>query len=230
MANNFLDSNGVLYLWQKIKNIFATKEELNNSLTNLGGGDMLKSVYDTDNNGKVDKADTATNAEKFGDQLPEYYAKKSELFSGSYNDLSDKPEGFAPTDHDHEISDVNGLTEAANEIYATLSSKADASDLENAVGSMTEIANGKCDSYVFDTEADLEAAITEYNAYISNGTAMSESNVLNGKTLKIGDVLLIKAVDVPDYWWDGGDVSILETTKVVLNAITNAEIDTIVAS
>ena len=31
MANKFLDDNGLLYLWQKIKNKFATKDELNAS-------------------------------------------------------------------------------------------------------------------------------------------------------------------------------------------------------
>lgn len=36
------------------------------------GGDMFKSIYDTDNNGKVDNAD---NSDKLGGQLPSYYAK-----------------------------------------------------------------------------------------------------------------------------------------------------------
>ena len=43
---------------------------------NNASGDMQKSVYDTDNNGKVDNAD---NAEKLGGQSPDYYAKKDEL-------------------------------------------------------------------------------------------------------------------------------------------------------
>lgn len=43
---------------------------------NNGSGDMQKSEYDTDNNGKVDNAD---NAEKLGGQSPDYYANKDEL-------------------------------------------------------------------------------------------------------------------------------------------------------
>jgi hypothetical protein len=39
------------------------------------GGDMLKSIYDTNEDGVVD------NAEKLGGQLPEYYAKATELNS-----------------------------------------------------------------------------------------------------------------------------------------------------
>ena len=216
MANKFLDDNGLLYLWQKIVSKFVTKDEL----SNFGAGDMMKSTYDTDNNGKVDNAD---NADKFGGQLPEYYAKKDELFSGSYNDLSDKPTDFAPTEHNHEMSDINGFEEAAEGFVSAL---------EDAVADMTEIANGKCDSYVFDTETALDTALAEYVAFVTNGTAMSDNNLLKGETLKTGDVFLIRAVDVPDYWWDESTKTKqkLETTKVDLSTISNAEIDNIVAS
>lgn len=50
--------------------------------TMSSGGDMLKSIYDTDNNGKVDNADNADNADnsdKLGGQLPSYYAKASDI-------------------------------------------------------------------------------------------------------------------------------------------------------
>lgn len=157
-----------------------------------GGGDMLKEVYDTNGNGKVDKAD---DADKFGGQLPEYYAKQSELFSGSYNDLTDKPTDFAPTEHTHEISEVNGLQDELDDMVA--------------------VAQGKCASYVFETVDELDTWLTKTE---------------NTTKLKIGDVFLIKAVNVPDYWWDGSTKQILETTKVDLTSITNSEIDTIVAS
>ena len=49
----------------------ATKKYVDDSISTSGGGDMLKSVYDTDNTGVVD------NAEKLGGQLPSYYAKAS---------------------------------------------------------------------------------------------------------------------------------------------------------
>ena len=174
-----------------------------------GGGDMLKSTYDTNNNGKVDHADTAANALKFGGQLPSYYAKATEL--GGYIPTSEKgqangvaslgadsklPESQLP-DHKHGQGDINGL--------------------EKAISDMTEIANGKCRAYVFNTVDDLDNWLT------------NEENTVN---LITGDVFLIRAVDVPDYWWDGetGTKQILETTKVDLTAITNAEIDAILAT
>ena len=252
MANKFLDENGLLYFWQKITNKFVTKETgkglssndytteektklgniaegankttitdnltstsatdalsanqgrvldekinaINTNMGNLGGGDMMKSVYDTDDNGKVDNAD---NADKFGGELPSAFVKQNEIAevakTGSYEDLTDKPTDFAPSSHTHEIGEINGLSEAAEEL--------------------TEIANGKCKTEVFDTVEDM-------NTWLEN-TANTEG-------LKVGDVFLIRAVNVPDYWWDGSSAQILETTKVELNVITNAEIDTIVAT
>lgn len=210
-----LDENGLLYLWQRFKAIFVTKDEL----SNYGAGDMLKSTYDTDNNGKVDNAD---NADKLGGQSPEYYAPKAELFSGKYEDLKDKPDEFTPTDHTHEMGEINGLNETAQQLSA---------ELGNAIENVTEIASGKCASYVFDTPSELASAIAEYKTFVESGTEMSETNPLRGKTLKTGDVFLITALDVPDYWWDGesNQTQILETTKVDVTPITNAEIDEILS-
>lgn len=252
MANKFLDENGLLYFWQKITNKFVSKETgkglssndytadektklsgietgatkttivdgltstsvsdalsanqgkildekikaINTNMGNLGGGDMMKSAYDTNDNGKVDNAD---NADKLGGESPSAYVKQSEITTvaktGSYNDLQDKPTNFAPGVHTHEIEDVSGL--------------------EDTIGNITAIANGKCHSEVFDTVDDMNTWIADTE---------------NTKNLKIGDVFLIRAVNVPDYWWDGSSAQILETTKVELNVISNAEIDTIVAS
>ncbi len=49
----------------------ATKKYVDDSVSAAGGGDMLKSVYDTDNSGTVDDSD------KLGGQAPSYYATAS---------------------------------------------------------------------------------------------------------------------------------------------------------
>lgn len=106
------------------KALKALIDELSNSLGELGYGDMMKSVYDANDDGIVD------NASQLGGQTPAYYAKadgtniqtaftpastrqniasgealpailgkiskfftdlKTVAFSGSYNDLSNKP-------------------------------------------------------------------------------------------------------------------------------------------
>ena len=275
MANKFLDDNGLLYFWQKVKNAFATKEELNankvtvedsltstsaanalsankgkelserinainNNMENLGAGDMLKSKYDVDNNGQVDKAD---DADKLGGQSPDYYAPASMLSGyvavsqvGNANGVaslgadgkvpeSQLPE-TAPIEHTHEMSDINGLTEGVTQMTEALNNRADkvhtheisdVNGLQDELDEMVAVAQGKCASYVYDTVEALDEALTD-----TEFTA----------TLKTGDVFLIRAVDVPDYWWDENTSSkqILETTKVDLSTISNNEIDTIVAS
>lgn len=226
----FFDGNGFLYAFQRFLNIFATKEEL----ANAGGGDMLKSVYDKDDNGKVDDAD------KLGGQSPDYYMPASA--KGQANGVASLgadgkvPEAqlpeMLPASHPHEMTDINGLPEAVAEFTQTLGEKASTEDLENAVADMTEIANGKCEPYVFDEVADLDADLTEYVAFLDDGTEMSAENQFKGKTLKTGDVFYIRAVNVPDYWWDGNEKKkqVLETTKVELTAISNEEIEEIIKS
>ena len=190
-----------------------------------GSGDMLKSVYDTNNNGKVDKAD---DAEKFGGQLPSYYATASSLSNYVSKILLGEINGVATLD-------VNGTLPISQLPTHTHSDLEDAVDDLNdtfieAIDHMTEIASGKCSCYVFDTVAALDADLAEYVTYITDETEMSEENAFYNERLKTGDVFLIRAVDVPDYWWDASTNRkwVLETTKVDLSTISNADIDNIV--
>ena len=102
-------------------------------------------------------------------------------------------ENLAPGEHNHDQSDINGL--------------------EGTITTLTEIANGKSMSKVFDTAEAM-------NAWLSDSE--------NTKNLKAGDVFLIRAADVPDYWWDGSSAQVLETTKVTIEFLTNDEIDEII--
>ena len=88
-----------------------------------------------------------------------------------------------------------------SEIPST-SGLASTSYVDGEIAEVTAVANGKTASYVFDTVAalDTELAKTSFTS-----------------TLKTGDVFLIRAVNVPDYWWDGSAKQILETTKVDLS-------------
>lgn len=56
----YLDNNGLLYLWQKIKTGFATVADLQalrDSISDMGGGDMMSATYDKDGDGIVDNAE-----------------------------------------------------------------------------------------------------------------------------------------------------------------------------
>ena len=68
---------------------------------------------------------------------------------------------------------------------------------------VSEIAGGKCQAYTFET-------VDELDTWLGNDE--------NTAKLNNGDVFYIRAVGVPDYWWDKQTQSkcILETTKVEL--------------
>jgi hypothetical protein len=59
--------------------------------------------------------------------------------------------------------------------------------LDDTVQEMREIASGKCKADAFDTVEDMTAWLSDTN---------------NTANLKLGDVFYIRAVDVPDYWWE----------------------------
>lgn len=194
-ASDALSANQGRVLNEKINAI-------NTSIQGAGKGDMQVAVWDTNNNGQIDKADwaaTAATADKLGGELPSAYVKQTEIKdvakTGSYNDLTDKPDNFAPASHEHEQNEIIGLSDT--------------------IATVTEIANGKCKSNVFDTVSDMETWL---------------SNSENTAGLKVGDVFLIRATDVPDYWWDGTSAQVLETTKVEIEFLTNEEIDAILAT
>jgi len=67
----------------------ATTAFVQDALAGAGAGDMLKSVYDTTNNGKVDAAETADAV--------------------AWTGVTGKPSSFTPAAHTHPTSEVTGL-------------------------------------------------------------------------------------------------------------------------
>lgn len=53
--------------------LLATKQYVDDSVADAGGGDMLRNIYDTDQSGIVD------DAERLGGHSPNYYAKQSDM-------------------------------------------------------------------------------------------------------------------------------------------------------
>lgn len=70
----------------------ATTAFVQDALAGAGAGDMLKSVYDTTNNGKVDAAETADAV--------------------AWTGVTGKPSSFTPAAHTHPTSEVTGLDTA----------------------------------------------------------------------------------------------------------------------
>lgn len=103
-------------------------DDLQDSLGELGYGDMLKATYDADNDGKVDQAlhaesadkatnaDTAANASKLGGQEPSYFAKAADIpakTSQLTNDSGFITQAAVPTKVGALENDAGYITQAA---------------------------------------------------------------------------------------------------------------------
>lgn len=81
-------------------------------------------------------------------------------------------------------------------------------EIENISKQAEIIAKGRATGYVFDTLEDLD-----------NWLSVSE----NVSKLVLGDNLYIRAIGVPDYWWDGSSKQVLETEKPDLTEYAKKE-------
>lgn len=72
----------------------ATTAFVNDAIVGFGAGDMAKSTYDTDNDGKVDAAEVADTA--------------------PWSGITGKPTSFAPSSHSHAMGQITGLQSALN--------------------------------------------------------------------------------------------------------------------
>lgn len=88
----------------------------------------------------------------------------------------------------------------------------DESQLDSAVQEVMNVANGKRASYVFKD-------VNELNTFIAS----------NQDSLKIGDIFLLTDTGLPDYWWTGSDIAILETNIDLDNYYNQNEVDTLLS-
>ena len=124
-------------------------------------------------------------------------------FSGVYVGSGDMPEGYnVQVDPGGTGIDIQAVQETAE------SAKAIAERAESAAANAVAIASGRATGYVFDTLADLE-------------TALANEEFVSG--LVLGDNLYIRAIDVPDYWWDGTQKQQLEAEKPDLSGFVTAD-------
>ena len=79
---------------------------------------------------------------------------------------------------------------------------AEAENAKDIAGEAAAVAKGRATGYVFDTVEDLDLWL---------------SDEVNTVKIHLGDNFYIRAVNVPDYWWDGKQKQPLETQKVDLS-------------
>lgn len=139
----------------------ATTAFVINAVGNAGGGDMLKSAYDTDDNGKVDVAELAEAV--------------------AWANVTGKPTSFPPDSHNHPISQVTGLQAALDNksntghshviadvasLQSTLDGKANTSHSHaiSEVSGLTSALNDKAD----DNHGHVAADISDFTTSVRN--------------------------------------------------------------
>lgn len=205
---------------------------INTNMEDLGAGDMLKSVYDTNNNGKVD------DAEKLGGQLPSYYAKASDLqgvdmiatqANSRVQNLSQEMQYFGECLGDMESlgTTSDNIVGAINEVKGAIPTNNN--QLTNGAGYIKGISKNDVTTALgftpynstnpsgYQTAAQVKASI---EAVI--GAAPDALNTLDELAAALGDDANFAATVTEELS--------KKVNSADLVAITNAEIDTIVAA
>lgn len=225
---------------------------INTNMEDLGAGDMLKSVYDTNSNGIVD------NAEKLGGNAPSYYAKASDIptvptkVSDFTNDAGYITVDQIPTDYVTEselsaksyatTSQINSLSDEIDVVSGRVGdtstlvlNKTDVVSAINALHdkhtsfetSITNTVNGKADA----------SAIPTNNNQLTNGAGYQTAAQVNAAIEAVVGAApdaLNTLDELAQALGDDANFAGTVTTELAkklntadLVAITNAEIDTI---
>lgn len=231
MAKEYLDKDGLLYFWQKIKNTFALSGHNHDAsyISDVSYNSTSKKIQKTKNGSTSDVVTLATVAT-----------------SGSYNDLSNKPNIPAGVVVDSALSSSSENPVQNKVIYSALGDKV---DKVNGKGLSTNdydaTAKGKVDKLVFNGNEIDSSILPSYvddviEAYARSGqTALSSTWLATGSasgtviTPETGKIYVLMA-DSGDYAantqfrWGGS--AYVKLADGGVTSITNAEIDTIVAS
>lgn len=200
--SKFLDSNGVLYLWQKIKAAFVAKES---------GKGLSTNDYTTAEKNKLAAIDAGANAYTH----PTYTARTGKP-------TGNLTPGFGQTFTISQItSDATGHVTAATDRTVTIPS---ATATSSAAGLMSSTDKAKLDAFGAASDYALKSDLTGLYKY-KGSKATYSALPSTGNTL--GDVWDVQA-DGMNYAWNGSDWDQLGGTFTI-ESITNSELDSICA-
>ena len=229
MAKKFLDENGLLYLWQKITAKFVGKE----TGKGLSTHDLTDTLYE-----KLNGIEAGANKYTHPDTHPAdmITGLADVATTGSYKNLKDVPAEFKPSAHTHEQSDINGLSDTIGSINQSISSNTTAistinTELPNKVStSLLAQPNGVAtlDESGLIPSTQLPGYVDDVvEAYYSNGVFYEEAAHTTAITGEKGKIYVDLDTNISYRY---GGTTYVQITSSDLSAITNAEIDTIVAS
>lgn len=236
MANKYLDSNGLLYLWQKIVNKFVAKETGKGLSTNDFTTDEKTKLAGLENYTLPTASDTVRGGIKIGAGLTMNGEVLSATGGGTadavdWSNITNKPETFAPSNHTHTAADiglgnVDNTSDADKPIstatQAALDNKVNTSVLGQAGGVATLDETGKVPSTQLPSYVDdvvegyyYEGKFYEEEAHATEVAGESDKIYIDLKT---------------NLSYRYGGTTYVVITSSDMTAITNAEIDNVVAS
>lgn len=210
----YLDKDGVLYFWQKIKNAFATKTDLDGKVDKVTGKGLSTNDYTTTEKNKL---------ASIGDQA------RAIIVPGDNNELY----GFANSTDTPGVIDAWGTNNSiafslvtANAAISGLNGKVDKVEGKGlSTNDYTTEEKNKLSAFGDASTYALKSDITSmyrYKGSVATVAALPSS----GNTT--GDVYNVEASGM-NYAWDGTAWDALGEIFTI-TSISNSEIDTIVAS
>lgn len=222
----YLDNDGLLYLWQKIKNVFATKDALNDKVDKVTGKGLSTNDYTTAEKDKL-------NGIQGGAQVnPRVVVDGNSREVSGYSvndDMSALIMIYDDTSTDGGTIAVPLASAAQGAIQSlsnALAGKVDAEDGKGlSTNDYTTAEKNKLAAFGAASTYALKSDIT--NMYKYKGSVATVSALpSSGNTT--GDVYNVEATGM-NYAWDGSAWDALGEIFTI-TSISNSDIDTIVAS
>ena len=222
----YLDNDGLLYLWQKIKNVFATKDSLNDKVDKVTGKGLSTNDYTTDEKNKLHgiQVEAQVNPQVMVD------GNSREILGYSVNDdIGALIMYYSDTSPDGEAIAVplaSAAQVAIQSLSNALAGKVDAEDGKGlSTNDYTTAEKNKLAAFGAASTYALKTDIT--NMYKYKGSVATVS-ALPSSDNTTGDVYNVEATGM-NYAWNGTAWDALGEIFTI-TSISNGEIDTIVAS
>ena len=187
----------------------ALIDAINTDLGELGAGDMLKSVYDVDDDGVVD---SAANAAKLGGQLPAYYENVLTAIkvNGTVQTITDKGVDIAVPTNNNQLTNGAGY-QTASQVESAITGKGyqTAPQVAAAISAAGHLKRLKVDALPDAGEADAQTIYLVPAEKSDTGNVYDEFMVIDGAWERIGST----QVDLTGYVQED-DLTELGATKV----------------
>lgn len=223
----YLDNDGLLYLWQKIKNVFATKDALDGKVDKVTGKGLSTNDYTTAEKDKLNgiqggaQINPKVQVDEHNREILGYLLDNDHgVLSMWYSDTTSPDGGFIT------VPLASTAQEAIGSLSEALAGKVDAEDGKGlSTNDYTTAEKNKLAAFGAASTYALKTDIT--NMYKYKGSVATVSALpSSGNTT--GDVYNVEATGM-NYAWNGTAWDALGEIFTI-TSISNSDIDTIVAS